>query len=256
VWRTIVTGLGWCDRFVQAEPRERFRGAVRDLVRPAFARLGWDTRESDTDLDRELRGDLIRALGVLGNDPDIQERARAMEALARAGGPVDPSVASAVVDVVACVGGSEEFEVFRARADVAPTPQDQRRYRYALTRFRDPVLMERALEVAMSDAVRPQDAPFVLARAKANRDCGEIAWRFVRDRWEELTRRSAPSNVIYLAQGAFSLTAPGDVADVQAFFRDHDIPQSRLSLLQHMEQQRLMAALRSRAEFELAARFA
>jgi puromycin-sensitive aminopeptidase len=255
VWRPIVRGLGWCDRFLAGEPRERFRDAVRDLVRPALARLGWDAREADTDLDRELRGDLIRTLGVLGNDPDTQARARETEVITRAGVPIDPSVAAAVVDVVAFTGGPQEYEAFRGRMAVASTPQEQDRYRYALAGFRDPILMQRTLELAMSDAIRPQDAPFVLSRAMTNRDCGGIAWRFVRDHWEALVERCAASNVIYLSFGAFSLTAPDEVADVQAFFLEHDIPQNHLSLVQTMEQQRLLAALRRRAEAELATRF-
>ena len=63
VWQTIMVGLAWCDRFLDGEPRERFRDAVRELVRPALGRLGWESRPEDSDLDRELRGDLIRTLG-------------------------------------------------------------------------------------------------------------------------------------------------------------------------------------------------
>jgi puromycin-sensitive aminopeptidase len=115
--------------------------------------------------------------------------------------------------------------------------------------------MERTLALAMSEAIRSQDAPFVLARAETNRDVGEVAWRYVRDNWDELVPQFAASNVIHLAQGARSLTAPDQVADVQAFFAEHDIPQNHRTLLQAMERQRMMAAMRERASGELAARF-
>jgi puromycin-sensitive aminopeptidase len=255
VWKTILGGLTWCDRFVEGEPRERFRAAVRELVRPASERMGWHARDGDTELDRELRGDLIRALGVLGNDPEVQARAMEAEARSRAGEAVEPAVAAAAIDVVAFVGGRLEYEAFRRRMDDAPTPQEQARYRYALTRFREPGLMERTLDLAASGAIRPQDAPLVLARAQGNRDLGEIAWRFVRDHWEELVARFAASSVISLAQGARQLTARDQVADVQAFFATHDIPQNHRSLIQAMERQRLFAALRERATPELMARF-
>ncbi len=255
VWQTIITGLNWCDRFLEGEPRERFRETVRELVRPALQRLGWDPRDAESDLDKELRGDLIRALAVLGNDPETQAMARVAEARSRAGTAVEPAVAAAVVDVVAFVGGPADYDAFRAHMDDASTPQEQERYRYALARFREPALMQRTLELAASDAIRPQDAPFVLARAEMNRDLGEMAWRFVRDHWDELCSRFAASNVISLAQGARTLTTPDQVADVQAFFADHDIPSHHLSLVQAMERQRLFAALRARASAELATRF-
>lgn len=255
VWQTMITGLAWCDRFLSGPPRERFRTAVRALVRPALERVGRMAREDDTDPERELRGDLIRALGVLGNDPETQADARAVEALARAGVAVEPSIAAAAIDVVACLGGPAEFEAFSARLAVTIDPQEEQRYRNALTEFRDPLLLQRALELATSEATRPQDAPFMLARAMANREAGGMAWRYVRDRWDELVAQYAPSNLIYLAQGALTLTEPDLVADVQAFFAEHEIPQNRLSLVQRLEHQRRLAAMRRRVEPELAERY-
>jgi puromycin-sensitive aminopeptidase len=255
VWQTIITGLAWCDRFLDGPPRERFRDDVRTLVRPALDRLGWDPRPEDGELDRELRGDLIRTLGVLGDDPETQAMAREAEALSRTTGGVDASVAAAAVEVVAFAGGEDAFEAFRARMQDAPTPQEQDRYRYALARFRDPALMERLLALAVSGEVRPQDAPFLLSRAETNRDLGAIAWRHVRDHWDELLPRFAASNVIHLAQGARMITDPELVDEIQSFFAEHDIPQNHLSLVQAMERQRVMAAMRERASGELAARF-
>ena len=255
VWQTIMTGLAWCDRFVEGEPRERFRDFVRTLVRPAMDRLGWDPQPGERELDRELRGDLIRTLGILGDDPETQAMAREAEALSRSGGGVDASVAAAAVEVTAFAGGEDAFEAFRARMHDAPTPQEQDRYRGALARFRDPALMERLLALTVSDEVRPQDAPFLLSRAEANRDLGAIAWRYVRDHWEELLPRFSASNVLHLAVGARTLTDPELVAEVQAFFAEHDIPQNHRSLVQAMERQRVMAAMRERSSGELAARF-
>jgi puromycin-sensitive aminopeptidase len=256
VWRTLVAGLNTCDRFLEGEPRERFRASVRSLVGPALERLGWVPRDGETDLELELRGVLIRAMGVLGNDRATQALARETEERSRAGGEVEPSVAAAAVDVTAFVGGPDEFDAFEAQMTAATTPQEQRRYRNALTMFRDPALLERTLALATSEAIRPQDAPFVLARLMYNRDLGHLAWPFVRDHWDELVARFAPSNVIYLASGALSLTTPEDVADVQAFFAVHVIPQNQLTLTQGLERQRLMAALRQWAAPDLEARFA
>jgi hypothetical protein len=137
----------------------------------------------------------------------------------------------------------------------APTPQEQERYRVALARFRDPELMERVIALATSEKVRPQDAPFLLSRAEVNRDVGKLAWRYIRDHWDELLPRFAASNVIHLAGGARIITDPELVPEIQAFFTEHDIPQNHLSLVQAMERQRVMASLRERIGDELADRF-
>ena len=77
----------------------------------------------------------------------------------------------------------------------------------------------------------------------------------MRDNWDDILGRVAPSNVIALSAGIRTLTDPDVVADVQSFFAEHDIPQNHLMLLQALERQRVFAALRERAAGELATRF-
>ncbi len=255
VWQAILHGLAWCDRFVEGEARERFRDFVRDLVRPAFERLGWEATDEEPDLVKALRGQLVTAMGVLGNDPETQAMARELEHEASAGEPVDAQLAAAAVEVVAASGGPEDYERFRGAVRTATTPQLENRYLFALPRFRDLELFDRTLADALGSEIRPQDAPFVLARGIVHRELGPRAWAFVRDHWDELNERLAPTNVIALAAGVRYLTDPTTVEDVQTFFETHDIPQNHLMLLQFLERQRVAAALRERAVPELAARF-
>ncbi|MFB3737815.1 MAG: M1 family metallopeptidase [Candidatus Velamenicoccus archaeovorus] len=253
VWQALIHGLAWLDRIAEGEVRERLRAFVRDLVGPALGRLGWDPAADEPDLTRALRGSLAGALAVLGDDAEAGERLRALEARARGGEPVDAALASAAVGVTAATGGADEYEAYLERRDTAPTPQEQLRYLYALPDFRDEGLLDRTLELAMTDAVRTQNAHALLARAIANRDLGERAWRFVRDRWDQIVRRLPPNTVIYVADPVRLLTTPELEAEVQAFFAEHDIPQARKMLRQVLERQRVNGAFRRRAEAELAA---
>jgi hypothetical protein len=255
VWGLILTGLGWCDRFVPDAARPAFQDQVRRLVRPELERLGWERRDSDEGVVSEVRGELIRALGVLGDDPETQAQAREVEAEARAGNVGDPDVAAAAVDVVASHGNEGDFERFRTWAREAPTPQAQERYRSALARFRDPALMDRLLEATLTDEMRPQDVPFLLVMAQRNRELGSQAFRFVSAHWDELLAKIAQSNVIALPFGSRMLTEPADVEAVQAFYATHEISQNRLMLQQALERQRVYAGLRARVTDELAARF-
>jgi puromycin-sensitive aminopeptidase len=214
--------------------------------------LGWEPRAGERELDAEARGDLIRALAILGDDPEAQAQAREME-----DDPgTDGDVAAAAVDVVAFAGGVEEYERFAARAMDGPTPQIQERYRAALGRFRDPALMARTLEATLGEAVRPQDVPFLIARALTNRDLGSQAFAFVREHWDAYTEKVALSNQVVFPAAARFLTEREDVEAVQTFFAEHELPQSRLMVLQALERQRVYAALRERAAPDLAARFA
>ncbi|HSL10868.1 MAG TPA: M1 family metallopeptidase [Actinomycetota bacterium] len=254
VWQAIVAGLSWCDRFVEGDARERFRDFVRDLVRPAFERLGWEPAAGESDLTKALRGHLVAALGILGNDPETQAMAREIEGEARAGTPVDAQLAATAVDVVAASGTAEDYERFRHQVEAATTPQQEQRYLFALPRFKDAEVFRRTLDATLDD-IRPQDGPFVLARSVVQRDHGAEAWRFIREHWEALQDRFSPPNVIALAAGTRFLTEPPLVDDVQSFFTEHDIPQSRLVLQQTLERQRIAAALHERAAPLLRERF-
>jgi puromycin-sensitive aminopeptidase len=255
VWQAILTGLAWCDRFVDGEPRERFRDFVRDLLKPAFDRLGWEADGDEPDLRRALRGQLVAALGVLGNDPETQAMAREFEIEARDGDPVDAQLSAAAVEVVAATGGRDDYERFRQAVGAARTPQEEHRYLFALPRFRDAALLDRTLAEALTGQIRPQDAPFVIARATTNRDLGPRAWDFIAEHWNELNERYASSNIISLAAGVRFLTDPETVDGVQSFFQTHDIAQNAIQLRQILERQREYAALRQRGAAELTARF-
>jgi puromycin-sensitive aminopeptidase len=255
VWQAVLLGLGWCERVLEGAPRERFRAFVRELVRPALERLGWEPAEGETDVRRALRGALFGALGGLGADPEAIARARELEAASRAGADVDAALAAAAVSVLAVHGGLEELETFRRAAREARTPQEELRYLMALPELRDPEAFPRVLDIALTDEVRPQNLPQFLARALANRDRGPEAWAFVRERWQEIMARVAPSAAIYVVHGLRALTDPEAVRDVQAFFAEHDIPQAALQLRQVLESERVHAAFAARAPQELLALF-
>jgi len=204
---------------------------------------------------RALRGALAQALAILGDDPEAKAQMRELEGEAREGGAIDAHLASAAVQVVATNGDAADFERFWGMLKDGRTPQEQLRYLFALPRFRTSELFDRLLAASLTDDVRPQDAPFLLATATTNRDLGERAWRFVADHWDQEMERFASSNIISLVQGVRSLTLPEQQAEVSTFFQTHTIPQAGLMLDQTLERQRIGVALRERATPDLTTRF-
>jgi puromycin-sensitive aminopeptidase len=245
-----------CDRFVEGDTRERFRAFVRGLVAPALDRLGWDARDDEADRVRTLRGTLLQGLGVLGADPNAAAMAREYEAESRAGKDVDPALAAAAVNVVAVAGDADDYERYVERSLHADTPQEQLRYQMALPQFRVAALLERTFAAVLDGTIRSQDAPFVVAYSVMNRDLGHRSWEFLKANWDELTGRFPATLWVRMADGLRFLNQPGDPADAAAFFEDHPIPQSAKTLEQILERQRVLAALRERAEPDLAAHFA
>ena len=169
---------------------------------------------------------------------------------------MDASLASAAVAVIAAWGTAEDFERHLEAREEAATPQEQLRYLYTLADFRHPELLERTLRMALTEDVRAQNVPGLLGRTIANREHGDLAWAFVKERWSDIERRIAPSTLVYVAEGIRFLMTPELVADAAAFFGEHPVPQSGMQLAQHLERQRMNAELRRRAADELAEAFA
>jgi len=255
VWQSLLQGLAWCERFLTDGPREHYRSWIRGLLWPAMERIGWEPREGERDLDKPLRGALMAALGVLGADPQAFGMAMEIEREARGDGQVDPSLAAASVAIVAAGGTPEDFERYLEAIGSARTPQEELRYLYALPDFRDAGLVQRTVEMTLSGEIRTQNAPGVLARAVANREHGDRAWAFIKEHWDEIVSRLAPTTLVYAADGVRYLTEPEQVEDAASFFETHPITQSALQLRQILERQRVNEAFRRRATPELMGAF-
>jgi puromycin-sensitive aminopeptidase len=249
VWQSIAIALRGTGRLVEGDAYAAFQRRVRALVAPVMADLGWAPRAGEDDLTAKLRGAIVGMLGVLGDDPETQQRCR--DIVARPDG-VHPELVAAAVNVVAAVGDEHDYDRLLAEFRTAGTPQEQLRALYALAEFPTAELVQRTLDLALSGEVKTQNAPFLLRHCIANRRHGRMAWDFVRRNWDRATDTFPDSTIVRMIDPVRLLTEPDVVADVQGFFSEHPIPQSAMTLEQVLERQRVNAALRSREGARLA----
>jgi puromycin-sensitive aminopeptidase len=244
VWEAVTAALKRLSRLLDDDAMPLFAPRVRALVAPALADLGWDPADDEDDLRSKLRGLLVTTSAVLGDDADAQQRCRTI--LDGDLTDVDPEMVAAATTVVAATGDQHDFDRFLAAYRSAPTPQEQLRNLYALAAFDDPDLIRQACELAFSDAVRTQNAPYLLQRCIANRSHGAMAWKILRNNWDRANARFPNPSIIRMIDPVKTLNTPEAVADVQAFFAEHPIVQSLTTLAQVLERQRVNATLRSR----------
>jgi puromycin-sensitive aminopeptidase len=254
VWAVLVAAFGYVNRALDDEAREALEAFVRRRVAPAAARLGWEPRPGEDELTRQLRGDLLRALGVLGADPETQARAREAyrrhQADERA---VDPNVLPAAIAILARAGGEAEYREFLARYRQARSPQEEQRYLYALTGFRQPELVTETLQMTVDGAIRSQDAPYVVRALLASVWARGLAWEFVKGHWETMRRLYPPSAFRRMFDGVTFLVRAEWEAEVRAFFPAHGIELGGKTLAQYLEQLRVAVRFREREAAALAA---
>jgi puromycin-sensitive aminopeptidase len=246
VWSVLIGSLGTLNRLIVPADRPRLEALVRDRATPALNALGWTPREGDDELTRQLRGDLIRALGTLGNDTGVQARAAEMYAAHEGGAAVDPNVLPALIAVLAHVGDEARYEKFLARFRGAATPQEEQRYLYALTAFQQPALVEQTLARAVNGEIRTQDAPFVVRTQLMLVHSRQAAWAFVKKQWDTMDRLYPKHGLRRMAEGVIGLATPELETDVHRFFQERRIEFGGKTLEQYLEQLRVAVALRAR----------
>ena len=244
LWQYLTTGA----------TRPRFEAFVRTLLRPLFDELGFTASPADADDRRQLRAEVVSALGATGEDPDLIQQSRAALDRALAGGPsLDPTLAEAIVTVAARHGDVKLYDALRAAAERATSPDEHYRYLYAVTDFQDPALIDRGLEYALSPQLRTQDTALYLGMYMANPAARPKAWAFVKQHWAALQPK------LFVAGGdtflVNSLSAFCDAAardDIKTFFAAHKPPTAARTLDQTIERINNCIALKERQAPELA----
>ena len=230
------------------EVQERlFQGRIRAIFNPALEHLTWLPREGESELERQLRGELIGALGTLADDKACQERARERYArYEKDPNTVERNLVPALVAIVAHTGTGADYEKFYAKFKDAQTPQEETRYLFALGAFCQLDLIDRTLNMTVNGEVRTQNAPYLMRGILLNKAARERAWSFMKAHWEEMLRRYPDNSIPRMCEGIIGLVSPELEADVRDFFAKHPVKQGAKQMEQHLERLRIAVACKER----------
>jgi puromycin-sensitive aminopeptidase len=234
VWSVVIGALGLFDRVVPDADRSTLAAATRSLLSPLESALGWEPRADDGERTPALRASVLRTLGTIGDDPAVKAEA-AKRFAASGSSALHPDTESAVLEIVASEGGTEEFEAFLEHYRNPANPQQEIRYLYALAGFDDVVLAERTFELAVGE-VRTQNAPFLLQVLLANRVTGATSWARVTERWDQLVERFPANTLPRMLEGVRALCTPSSLAEeVTRFVQAHPLPAGGKTVEQILE---------------------
>jgi puromycin-sensitive aminopeptidase len=247
VWATVIGSSHQLRRILTEPQCVALAERLRALLRPALERLGWTAPEGEPELVRQLRGDLIGALGTVGEDKACQERAREWYArYEKEADAVERNLVPALVSIVAHTGKAADYENFYAKFKSAKTPQEETRYLFALGSFRLPELIERTLKMTVSNEVRTQNSPYLMRAMLLNKDARDSAWAFMKAHWDEMTRQYPDNSIPRMCDGIVGLVTPALEADVKNFFASHPVKQGAKQMEQHLERLRVAVACQER----------
>jgi aminopeptidase N len=243
------------DDLVPASDRPAFEAWIRNQFGPQLNSMGLPGSLSDNDETQLRRATLLSLVGTVGNDRLVHERSRELATQYLKNPRSLPATIAPTALQVAALGGDQAlYEQYLGKLGaLAAQPEEYYRFLGALPWFRDPALIKRTLEYAMSPSVRTQDTGTLLGSMIVKPWSQEATWTFVKTNWPTIVKtlgefQGIPSIVGSL--GSFCSTARAQ--EVRAFFEKNPVPSSQRGIQQAIERIENCVALKDRQTKPLA----
>jgi hypothetical protein len=247
VWTAVISSGHHLQRILDDAQCAMLEERLRGLLAPAVERFGWTRKQGESDLESQLRGELIGALGTVAGDRACQERARQLFAqYEKAPESVDRNLIPALVSIVAYTGTAKDYEKFYGKFKTARTPQEETRYLFALANFRAADLIDRTLRLTLSGEVRTQNSPYLMRGVLLNKHAREKAWAFMKARWDDMLRQYPDNSIPRMCEGIVGLVSRRLETEAREFFAVHPVKQGAKQIEQHLERLRVAVACQER----------
>lgn len=241
------------DYLATSDQRAAYQAWIRSNFRPMLAKIGWEPGPGDTDDIRQLRATLVSLLGKVGGDPDVIGHSLELaRRYLKDPGALDASMAGDVLNLAARNGDAALFEQYVNAMSGMSSPEQFYVVAGALSRFRDPKLVERVLESSVSDAVRNQDAASLIASVLRVRENQPVAWAWVKAHWPEVEKKITMSSGSTIVSATNRFCEADVRNDVEQFFTVHHVPSADRTLKQSVERMNTCIRFRESQQKNLA----
>jgi aminopeptidase N len=242
------------DYLVTEADREAYERWVQKLLTPAARELGWAPKPGESDETKELRARVMFALGYAGRDPEVLAESRKLtDAALENSSAVDRTMAFTAFRLAALSGDSTLYDrVYAKLENRNATAEEYYLYFQTLSEFRDPKLLERTLDLAVSPTVRSQDSLGLISAVMENPAGERTAWDFVRAHWSDIEKVGGgfTSGEVVASTSAFCDAGLRD--EVQDFFATHHVPTAERRLKQAVERMNYCVDLKAQQTPQLA----
>lgn len=162
--------------------RENLKPYTEQLVSKQLTRLGWDAKPNESHFDTLLRPTIL-ALAASAEMPEvIAEAQKRFESKITSA----PDIRGIIYTTVARHGDAQTFDKMLEMHNASNSNEEQLKLTAALTNFKQPELIKRALDIAKSEHVRLQDVMYWVAYSFGNRYAKQASWDWMVENWEWL----------------------------------------------------------------------
>jgi aminopeptidase N len=225
--------------------REEFQRYGQSLLRPTFARLGWEPKADEPPNAGRLRASLIGALGYL-NDPEVLAGCR--ERFAKY--LTDPALLPPDLraPVLALVGRSADEKTWDKLHELGlktTSIEEQQNFYNALAAATDAKLVRKTLAIALTDELPTSRAIFLVSRVARDSGHPDIAWEFAKTNMKALLAKVDAAGANRYAPSQFTFFSDDSRADELKSYAKKNLAQTSAP-----EVNKIVDEIQFRAEFK------
>nr|XP_018910146.1 PREDICTED: puromycin-sensitive aminopeptidase-like [Bemisia tabaci] len=245
VWSTISNCLGKISVLISSTEFElQYHKFGRTLLSKIYEKTGWTKKANESHLDTLLRPLVIGTLGLYGDERVIAEAKKKFEEHISGKATIPADLRSAVYKAVLSTGDETTFETLLKLYRKEELHEEKERISNSLGATRKPELLSRALEFAISDEVRAQNAAFIVISVGLRAKGRELAWEFIKNNWKTFQNmyENGPLLIRLVNRSTENFASEEKAQDVESFFKENPWPGFERTIQQSVESIRLNAA--------------
>jgi puromycin-sensitive aminopeptidase len=234
VWSEITGGIGKVFNLISTEIyANKFKKYALSLFSPLAESIGFEKKENEKHSDAFLRSLAISQSVFYGDNNVINKAKKIFIDKSK----IHADIRTAVYRIVASNGGDKEWKLFEKLYKDEPLHEEKERYGFALASFKDKNLLEKTLSFTMSDSVKGQDAPHLLAMVWQNINGKDLTWKFVKSNWKTILKKYGEGGhfLSRLVGPLGNHTQLSDLKDAKKFFAKNAAPGAERTLEQVYE---------------------
>ncbi len=237
-WAELTSHLSEISNLLADEPfYENFNSYGRAVYGTVSKDLGWKKKQGEKHTDTLLRSLALGNYGGYGDGQTIEEAGKLFASHIN-GQKLEADLRGVVYKLVAENGLEIDYQTLRKLYKDEQMQEEKNRLARALTLFKQPELLQKTLDFALSDEVRAQDAVFVIAGVFGNPYGKNVALNFVFKNWKELQKRYGGGHFLLarLIQGMSVFNSFEKANEIKTFFKKNPTPEAKRTIDQVLEQ--------------------
>lgn len=224
------------DHWTSSADGPAYRSWVSTILQPALRDLGMAAVPGDPEERRLARAYIWKALAVTAKDSNTADAVHEMaEKYLKDHASLDPDAITSVLEAAAALGDAHFQDEIVAAYEADGTPEEKRTFLFSLAAFRDPALLQRTMEFALTSHVRKQDKARLMAAVLRNPMGTTTGWNFYKQRWGDIGKSFSDAMLPALVGSTSSICDEALRDEVKQFFAAHPVAGADRSLSQALE---------------------